>query len=159
MRARLNFLVLSVVLLPIVSACAIIPTPLPPAALLPIPTTAPGAPSLAHVLFVRVTEETGGTWRFDVTVYHKDESSAHFVDRWEILIPLADGQTLSYARPFTQPLHQSPPLETTLSGIKIPEGTTWLQVRAHDSLHGHGGQEVVVNLDAAAGPGFQVIRK
>lgn len=149
----------SVLLLAIAScSCNLIPTPLPPAALLPAPTTAPGAPNLAHVRFVRMSEETGGTWRFDVTVQHGDESTEHFVDQWEILIPLS-GQTLSYARPFAQPHLLEQPFETTLSGIQVPEGTTWLVVRARDSLHGYGGQEVVVDLGALSGPGFQVIRK
>jgi hypothetical protein len=152
-------LVCSLLLFVALSACTLLPTPPPPAELLPAPTTAPGAPSLAHVRFVRMTEETGGTWRFDVTVQHEDESEAHFVDRWEILIPLPDGQTLSYARPFTQPHLDEQPFETSLSGIQVPEGTTQLWVRARDSLHGYGGQEVVVDLSAAAGPGFQVIRK
>jgi hypothetical protein len=122
-------------------------------------TTAPGEPALAHVRFVRLSEETGGTWRFDVTVQHEDESEQHFVDQWEILIPLPDGQTLSYARPFTQPHLQEQPFETTLSGISIPVGTTQVYVRARDSLHGYGGQEVTVDLGATSGPGFQIIRK
>ena len=147
------------VLLLALSACTLLPTPLPAAELLPMPTTAPGGASLAHVRFVRVSEETGGTWRFDVTVQHEDESAEHFVDQWEILIPLSDGQTLSYARPFTQPHLQEQPFETTLSGINVPEGTTQVTVRARDSLYGYGGQEVTVDLGAASGPGFQVIRK
>jgi hypothetical protein len=141
------------------SACTVIPTPLPPPALLPVPTTAPGGPSYAHVRFVRVTEETGGTWRLEVTIQHEDESAQQYTDQWEVLIPLADGQTQSYTRPFTQPHLQEQPFETALSGIKIPEGTTQLRVRARDSRNGYGGQEVVVDLRVATGPGFQVIRK
>lgn len=146
------------VLLLALSACTLLPTPPPPAELLSLPPTAPGEPALAHVRFVRASEEAGGTWRFDVTAQHVDENAQHFVDQWEILIPLPDGQTLSYARPFTQ-AHQEQPFETTLSGIKIPEGTARVTVRARDSLNGYGGQEVVVDLSAASGPGFQVIRK
>ena len=157
-KARDAFAILLASLLLSLSACSLLPTPPPPAELLPLPTTAPGAPSLAHVRFVRMTEETGGTWRFDVTVQHEDENEQHFVDQWEILITLSD-QTLSYARPFSQPHVQEQPFETTLAGIQVPAGTDWLLVRARDSLHGYGGQEVVVDLGVAAGPGFQVIRK
>jgi len=143
----------------VLAGCIVLPTPLPPSALLPVPTTAPGGPSYAHVRFVRVTEETGGTWRFDVTIQHEDESMLHYADQWEILIPLPNGQTLSYTRPFTQPHLQEQPFETTLSGIKVPEGTTPLRVRARDSRDGYGGQEVTVDLTVPAGPGFLIVRK
>lgn len=141
------------------AGCAILPTPLPAPELLPVPTTAPGGPSYAHVRFVRATLETGGTWRFEVTVQHDEEGPEHYVDQWEVLIPLPDGQTFSYARPFTQPHQPAQPFETALSGLRLPEGTTQVTVRAHDSRDGYGGQEVVVDLNAAAGPGFQIIRK
>ena len=142
--------------------CTIIPTP-PPAApatsLLPVPTQAPGEATHAHILFVRMTEESGGTWRFEVTVQHADEGEEHYADRWEILIPLADGQTLRYTRELAHPHVDEQPFTRSLSGIEIPEGATEATVRAHDSKDGYGGQQVTLELGASAGPGFQIIRK
>jgi hypothetical protein len=143
----------------LLSACALLPTPLPPADMLPAPTAAPDGPSYAHVLLVRASEETGGTWRFEVTVQHADEGPEHYADQWELLIPLADGQTLSYARPIAQPHPQEQPFTTSLAGIRVPAGSTRIQVRAHDNRDGYGGQEVGVDLEAGSGPGFQVVRK
>ncbi len=157
-RAKLP-LIAGVLLSCLLAGCAIVPTPLPAPELLPAPTTAPGGPSYAHVRFVRATMESGGTWRFEVTVQHDEEGPEHYVDRWEALIPLPDGQTLSYARPFTQPHPAGQPFQTALSGLRLPAGAAQVTVRAHDSRDGYGGQEVVVDLSVAAGPGFQVVRK
>ncbi|MBN1483193.1 MAG: hypothetical protein JXA37_00595 [Chloroflexia bacterium] len=141
--------------------CTIVPTPLPvvPVSPLPAPTTAPGGPSYAHVVFVRAIEEESGTWRFEVTVQHDDEGEDHYADRWEIHFPLPDGRTLRYTRELAQPHLEEQPFSQALSGIEVPEGVLQATVVAHDSLHGYGGQEVTVNLNAAAGPGFVVVRK
>lgn len=144
------------------SNCAIIPTPPPapaPASPLPVPSQVSGGPSYAHVLFVRVEEESGGTWRLDVTVQHEDEGEAHYADRWEVLIPLPNGQTERYTRELTHPHVEEQPFTRSLAGVEIPDGVTRFTVRAHDSQDGYGGQEVTVDLEVASGPGFQVVRK
>jgi len=143
------------------TGCSLIPTPvpaLPPGTLLPVPTAVPGGPTCAHVLFVRAAREPAGTWRFEVTVQHADEGPDHYADRWEVLIPLPDGRTLRYSRPITQPHLQEQPFTLALSGIEIPAGATQATVRAHDSRDGYGGREITVDLNVAAGPGFQVVR-
>lgn len=142
------------------AGCSLIPTPppaLPATAPLTAPTAAPGDPSYAHVILVRALEESGGTWRFEVTLQHPDEGEDHSVARWELLIHLSDGRTMRYTRELGQPHIADQPLTTALSGIEIPQEVTAVTVRAHDSRHGYGGQEITVDLNAETGPGFQVV--
>ncbi|MEQ9690720.1 MAG: hypothetical protein RLO48_13395, partial [Bauldia litoralis] len=38
----------------------------------------------ADVIDVVATPESGGTWRFDVTVRHDDAGWDHYADAWEV---------------------------------------------------------------------------
>ncbi len=111
------------------------------------------------MLFVEVYEETGGTWRFEVTVQHADEGEEHYADRWEVQMSLPNGQTLRYTRELTHPHVEEQPFTRSLAGVDIPEGVTEVTVRAHDSRDGYGGQEITVNLSQDSGPGYVVVRK
>jgi hypothetical protein len=156
---KANRIVVILIGLCLLIGCNIIPTLPPQAELLPLPTEEPGGISRAHVRFVKVTEESSGTWQIEVTVQHQDEGEDHFADRWEANILLPDGQIMRYTRELSHPHVDEQPFTRSLSGIAIPEGATEITVRAHDSLHGYGGQEVKVDLTRSSGPGFQVIRK
>jgi hypothetical protein len=111
-------------------------------ALLCLTPIAAGA-SEADVLEVSVTPTGDGTWRFDVTVQHTDTGWDHYADAWEVLAP--DGTVLG-ARTLLHPHTDEQPFTRSLIGITIPEGVTEVTVRVHDSVHGHGGKEVSVEL-------------
>ena len=97
----------------------------------------------ADVLEVSVTPTGDGTWRFDVTVQHADTGWDHYADAWEVLAP--DGTVLG-ARRLLHPHTEEQPFTRSLIGVTIPQGVTQVTVRAHDSVHGHGGREAVVEL-------------
>ena len=64
--------------------------------------------------------------------------------------------------PFTRlllhPHETEQPFTRSQGGIVIPDGVTQVTVRAHDLVDGFGGQEVMVDLTAASGPDFEVMR-
>ncbi|MCT7375630.1 hypothetical protein [Chelativorans salis] len=92
---------------------------------------------------VDVSREADGTYRFDVTVAHADEGWDHYADRWEVLSE--DGTVLA-TRVLAHPHVDEQPFTRSLGGITVPAGVTHVVVRARDSVHGHGGNEVRLAL-------------
>ncbi|MEP0322511.1 hypothetical protein [Bauldia litoralis] len=102
----------------------------------------------ADVIDVVATPESGGTWRFDVTVRHDDAGWDHYADAWEVRA--VEGTVLG-TRTLLHPHDTEQPFTRSLSGVAIPEGTTEVEVAAHDKVHAFGGATMRVSLDAAAG--------
>ena len=100
----------------------------------------------ADVVDVVVTQESGGTWRFDVTVLHDDEGWEHYADAWDV--STTDGTVLG-TRTLHHPHETEQPFTRSLSGVAIPEDVDAVVVRAHDNVHGHGGAEMTVTLERA----------
>ncbi len=128
------------------------------------PTSGPGQGN-ADVIFVRAVQPAGGEslWTFHVTVRHPDTGWEDYADGWDVVTP--NGQVLkpdpesAFTRTLLHPHVEEQPFTRSQSGIDIPAGVTRVRVRAHDLLDGYGGQEVVVNLDAESGEGFEVERR
>ncbi len=97
----------------------------------------------ADVVAVEAAREGDGTWRFDVTVAHGDEGWDHYADKWEVLAP--DGRVLG-ARVLLHPHVGEQPFTRSLGGVAIPEQIDRVILRAHDSVHGLGGVEIIVEL-------------
>lgn len=97
----------------------------------------------ADVLGVKITRQENGTYSFSVTVRHDDEGWDHYADRWEITE--LKGNTLG-TRVLLHPHVGEQPFTRGLSGVEIPEGSSKVLVRAHDLVHGYGGEEVVMEL-------------
>jgi hypothetical protein len=97
----------------------------------------------ADVLAVQALPEGEGRWRFNVTVAHADEGWDHYADKWEVLAP--DGTVLGI-RILLHPHESEQPFTRSLGGVAIPAGIDQVTVRAHDSAHGLGGVEAVVEL-------------
>ncbi len=97
----------------------------------------------ADVERVRVTAETAGTFGFDVTLRHADTGWKHYADRWDVVGP--DGKVLG-ARTLYHPHENEQPFTRSLSGVRIPPGVKSVTIRAHDKIHGLGGQTKRVEL-------------
>ena len=95
----------------------------------------------ADVLDPRATPTDAGTYRFDVTVRHADTGWDHYADAWQVLGP--DGAALG-TRTLLHPHTEEQPFTRSLTGVRIPDGVTEVTVRAHDSVHGHGGKALTV---------------
>lgn len=104
---------------------------------------APALAGEADVLEVRVTKEAAGTYRFDVTVQHADTGWDHYADGWEVAT--ADGVQLGY-RTLYHPHVNEQPFTRSLGGVKVPEGTKTITIRAHDSVHEWGGRSMTVAI-------------
>ena len=96
----------------------------------------------ADVVEVAVSADAGG-YHFQVTVRHADEGWEHYADRWEILAP--DGSVLA-TRTLHHPHVNEQPFTRGLGPVAIPADIGQVRVRAHDSVHGHGGSEQRVRL-------------
>ncbi len=102
----------------------------------------------ADVVRAEALAEGGGAWRFRVTVAHGDTGWDHYADKWDVLAP--DGAVLG-TRVLLHP-HETEQLFTrSLGGLKIEEGVTEVNLRAHDSRHDYGGKTLTVTLPRGDG--------
>jgi hypothetical protein len=81
--------------------------------------------------------------RFVVTLHHADEGWKHYADRWEVLSP--EGELLA-TRVLRHPHVEEQPCTRALPGVKIPISVEKVRIRARDSVHGYGGEEVESEL-------------
>lgn len=108
-------------------------------------TTATVTAGEADVVGVDVTNEGGGSYRFNVTVAHGDEGWDHYADAWDVVAP--DGTVLG-TRVLAHPHENEQPFTRSLTGVTIPDGITEVILRAKDSVHEFGGAEMTVILPA-----------
>ncbi|MEL7430393.1 MAG: hypothetical protein AAFN43_10380 [Pseudomonadota bacterium] len=95
----------------------------------------------ADVIAVEVSGN-GPEYRFSVTVKHADTGWDHYADAWEVV---GDDGTVYGKRVLAHPHVDEQPF--TRSGTaSIPAGIKQVVVRAHDSVHGHGGSTIRVDL-------------
>lgn len=97
----------------------------------------------ADVVEVKVTAQTEGSYRFDVTLLHADEGWDHYANQWEVVAP--GGQVLGTRVLYHPHVHEQP-FTRSLSGVKVPADVDFVEVRARDSVHGLGGRSVRVEL-------------
>jgi hypothetical protein len=80
---------------------------------------------------------------FAVTVEHADSGWDHFANKWDVLT--TDG-TVVASRELLHPHENEQPFTRSLQDVKLPAGTKDVDVRAHDSVHGYGGQTIRVSI-------------
>ena len=105
--------------------------------------SAGAAAGTADVVDVVVRCVSENTCTFTVTVRHDDEGWDHYADGFEILTQ--DGEVIG-TRVLRHPHVDEQPFTRALQGVEIPESVTEVRVRAHDSVHGHGGEEKTVDI-------------
>jgi hypothetical protein len=97
----------------------------------------------ADVVDARATRSASNTYTFHVTVQHEDTGWDHYADKWNIMGP--DGTVLG-TRVLLHPHVAEQPFTRSLTGVQIPSDTKSITVRAHDKVHGWGGQTMTVQL-------------
>lgn len=102
-------------------------------------TTGAGFSDEAVVVGVDAVPETGGTWRFSVTVRHADEGWDNYADKWQVLAP--DGIVLG-ERVLLHPHVDEQPFTRALANLALPDGTREVFIRAHCSVDGWTGDTV-----------------
>jgi hypothetical protein len=120
----------------------------------------PGRP-LANVQFVRAVQVGETSWRFEITLMRSGSGDKGYIDGWDVLLPDNSVLTLAPDDKFTMALDRGPAagesFESVQTGLEIPLEITDLRVRAHDSIEGFGGREVMVYLDMQSAPDFEVV--
>lgn len=87
--------------------------------------------------------QSGGAWRFDVTLSHADTGWEHYADAWRVVGP--DG-TIYGTRTLYHPHVEEQPFTRSLSGVAIPAGVNTVTIEAHDSVHGWSSKKATVTL-------------
>lgn len=96
-----------------------------------------------HVTKVKA-EKTAGTWRFDVSLRHGDTGWDHYADLW--IVVDAETEEEYGRRVLAHPHVNEQPFTRSQSGIKIPENVAAVIVKAACTVHGFGGNELIVKL-------------
>lgn len=91
----------------------------------------------ADVVGASAQRASDGTWTVSATVRHDDSGWDHYADAWEIVT--ADGAVLG-RRVLLHPHVGEQPFTRDLRGVEIPAGVDRVTVRAHDTVHGYGGE-------------------
>lgn len=92
---------------------------------------------------VSVTRTAPETYSFSVTIRHPDTGWDHYADGWRVLD--MDGNELGM-RVLHHPHETEQPFTRSLGGVKIPRGTTQVQVQARDLPEGWNKSTTVVDL-------------
>ncbi len=97
-------------------------------------------PVIENVTATRTAPET---YRFDVTIRHPDTGWDHYADGWRVLD--MDGNELGM-RVLFHPHVNEQPFTRSLDGVKVPNGTTQVQVQARDLPEGWNAGTTIVEL-------------
>jgi hypothetical protein len=95
------------------------------------------------VVDAKVAQESGGTFRFSVTLNHADEGWDHYADAWQVL---GSDDTVYATRVLAHPHVSEQPFTRSKSGVKIPAGVKSVTLRGHDKVHDYGGKTMDVAL-------------
>lgn len=95
------------------------------------------------ILNVKASQTSIDNYTFTVTLLHDDSSWAHYADSWSVLD--ADKKLIS-KRVLWHPHENEQPFTRSKNGIKIPQGTNFVYIRAHDKVHGFSKQLYKYNL-------------
>ena len=113
-------------------------------ALLAASVAVPGIASAgeADVVDVSVTALGDGRFRIDASVAHADTGWDHYADRWDVY---DEAGNLLGTRELAHPHENEQPF-TRSTTVTIPDGVERIEVRAHDSVHGGGGEAFTADV-------------
>lgn len=97
----------------------------------------------ADVVNVDVSRNPDGSYRIAVTIASDETGWDKYADRWDVLDSTG---TVLGTRVLHHPHVTEQPFTRSLSALRLPPGLTEIRVRAHDSVEGYGGAEMIVPL-------------
>ncbi|EMA22763.1 hypothetical protein [Haloarcula amylolytica] len=95
----------------------------------------------ANVVGVELTDESGGDYRFDVTLYHDDDGEDGYANWWQVETLAGD----RLGRRDLRHAHSTDPF-TRSETLPVPDEVACVVVRGHDQTHGYGGQAMTVTV-------------
>ena len=107
----------------------------------------------ADVVAAKAIKTGENTYRFDVTVAHKDTGWDHYANVWQVIG--LDGAILG-ERVLAHPHVNEQPFTRSLSGVTIPADIKGVTVRAGDLVHAFGGAALTIELPVKAGQSVTV---
>ena len=111
----------------------------------------------AQVTYVKAEGKSDGTWTFHATVRHADTGWGHYADLWQIVDP--DSDRVLGKRVLLHPHDEEQPFTRSLAGVSLSDELGRVVVQAKCNVHGFGGKEVVVDLNAESGDAFETSRR
>ena len=96
-----------------------------------------------EVQIVDVEVACSNSCTFSVTLKHGDEGWQHYANQWDVMT--MDGKLLK-SRVLLHPHVNEQPFTRSLSGVKIPAGTSEVKIRAKDLKHGYSNDEYTVRI-------------
>ncbi|WP_072506260.1 hypothetical protein [Phaeobacter porticola] len=78
-------------------------------------------------------QQTGGSWRIDVTLSHPDTGWNHYADGWRLLD--MEGNVLGL-RELAHPHVNEQPFTRSLAGVTLPEGLDAVLIQARCNVDG-----------------------
>lgn len=106
-----------------------------------LPLMAAADPSVIENATAR---KSGDTWVFSVTLRHPDTGWDHYADGWKILSETGESLGL---RELLHPHVTEQPFTRSLSGVRLPEGTTRVAVVARCNVDGWAASRYWIELD------------
>ncbi|MCP4996182.1 MAG: hypothetical protein GY934_20745 [Gammaproteobacteria bacterium] len=97
------------------------------------------------VEIIEATAHTTGNsnYRIDVTLHHADTGWDHYADGWRVL---SDSGNQLGERILHHPHVNEQPFTRSLSGLKIPNTVQYIEIQAHDNVHGNSKASYRINL-------------
>ena len=111
-----------------------------------VTATLPAYADEADVVSATIKETAPGVYTISATVRHGDEGWDHYADGWEVVGP--NGKLIS-KRVLAHPHVNEQPFTRSKTGIRIPSSVTEVVIRAHDGVHGYGGETVTLQVPRA----------
>ncbi len=115
-----------------------------------------------EIVFVSAKLTGENIWSFSVTLEHEETGWEDYADGWDVVLP--DGVVIkpdtgdTFTRLLAHPHVNEQPFTRSQSGIVIPAEVDTVFVRAHDLEDGYSSMVVMVDLTAASGDRFEVLR-
>jgi len=103
----------------------------------------PGSVLSGEVEIVKVDVVCSSSCTFSVTLKHGDEGWDHYANQWDVM--MMDG-TLLKSRVLFHPHVDEQPFTRSLSGVRVPAGTSRVKIRAKDLKHGYSSEEYTVQI-------------
>ena len=97
-----------------------------------------------EVVNVVAQQSADKTWRFDVSLKHKDEGWDHYANEWQVIGP---DNKIYGTRTLYHPHVNEQPFTRSLSGVKIPDTVKTVRIIAKDTVHGLSNKAGKLNLD------------
>jgi len=100
-----------------------------------------------EVVNVVAKQSADKTWRFDVTLKHKDEGWDHYANEWQVIGP---DNKIYGTRTLYHPHVNEQPFTRSLGGVKIPNAVKTVRIIAKDTVHGLSNKAGKIELDTNA---------